>query len=90
MSYLGLVPQDFSHPLSLNVRVVVNSSSKMISGHELAGAMWALTALSLVLVTLRLYTRIRIVKFVGVEDYLYACTGVSLGLCDRERGYRLG
>ncbi|KAI0174502.1 hypothetical protein BJ166DRAFT_493020 [Pestalotiopsis sp. NC0098] len=52
----------------------------MISGHELAGAMWALTALSLVLVTLRLYTRIRIVKFVGVEDYLYACTGLLI-LC---------
>ncbi|KAI1134631.1 hypothetical protein F5Y05DRAFT_203539 [Hypoxylon sp. FL0543] len=48
----------------------------MHRGHELACAMWALTALSLTLVALRLYTRIRIVKFIGAEDYMYACTGV--------------
>ncbi|OTA99757.1 hypothetical protein M426DRAFT_324885 [Hypoxylon sp. CI-4A] len=48
----------------------------MQSGHELACAMWAMAALSLVLVVLRLYTRIRIVKFVGAEDYMYALTGV--------------
>lgn len=38
--------------------------------------MWAMAALSLTLVALRLYTRIRIVKFVGAEDYMYVCTGV--------------
>lgn len=37
--------------------------------------MWAMTAFTLALVALRLYTRVRIVKFVGVEDYMYACTG---------------
>lgn len=47
-------------------------------GYELACAMWAMTALSLALVALRLYTRIVVVKFVGAEDYMYACTGVSL------------
>ncbi|ETS77933.1 hypothetical protein PFICI_09995 [Pestalotiopsis fici W106-1] len=52
----------------------------MNSGHQLAGAMWALTALSLFLVALRLYTRIRIVKFIGVEDYLFATTGLLI-LC---------
>ncbi|KAI1859144.1 hypothetical protein JX265_010621 [Neoarthrinium moseri] len=52
----------------------------MNSGIHLACAMWALTALSLALVVLRLYTRIKIVKFVGVEDHLYAWTGV-LFLC---------
>jgi hypothetical protein len=49
----------------------------MNTGHQLAGAMWALTVLSLLLVALRLYTRIRIVRFVGIEDYLFATTGVS-------------
>ncbi|KAF3026567.1 hypothetical protein E8E14_014090 [Neopestalotiopsis sp. 37M] len=52
----------------------------MNTGHQLAGAMWALTALSLLLVALRLYTRIRIVKFVGIEDYLFATTGLLI-LC---------
>lgn len=49
----------------------------MHSGHQLAIAMWGMTGLSLVLVILRLYTRIRIVKFVGAEDYMYTLTGVS-------------
>lgn len=49
----------------------------MNPGIQLACAMWAMTALSLVLVALRLYTRIRVVKFVGLEDYMYALTGVS-------------
>ncbi|KAI4865713.1 hypothetical protein F4820DRAFT_447782 [Hypoxylon rubiginosum] len=35
-----------------------------------------MAALSLTLVALRLYTRIRIVKFVGAEDYMYVCTGI--------------
>ncbi|KAI1408643.1 hypothetical protein F5Y13DRAFT_172012 [Hypoxylon sp. FL1857] len=48
----------------------------MHRGHQLACAMWALAALSLALVALRLYTRIRIVKFIGAEDYMYTCTGV--------------
>lgn len=40
--------------------------------------MWAMTALSLGFVALRLYTRIHIVHFFGAEDYLYICTGVML------------
>ncbi|KAK6080874.1 hypothetical protein SCUP234_04972 [Seiridium cupressi] len=52
----------------------------MNSGIQLACAMWAMTALSLALVILRLYTRIKIVKFIGVEDHLYAWTGLLL-LC---------
>ncbi|KAI0008352.1 hypothetical protein F4779DRAFT_587347 [Xylariaceae sp. FL0662B] len=48
----------------------------MNSGLQLAYAMWALTALSLALVVLRLYTRIWLVKFIGSEDYMYACTGL--------------
>ncbi|KAI1373122.1 hypothetical protein F4677DRAFT_430311 [Hypoxylon crocopeplum] len=48
----------------------------MQPGYQLACAMWAMAALSLALVALRLYTRIRIVKFVGAEDYMYALTGV--------------
>lgn len=50
----------------------------MDPGVQLVSAMWALTTLSLVLVGLRLYTRIRIVKFIGAEDHLYAWTGVFL------------
>ncbi|KAK3896683.1 hypothetical protein C8A05DRAFT_39770 [Staphylotrichum tortipilum] len=50
----------------------------MQMGYSLAGAIWAMTALSLGFVALRLYTRIRITRFVGVEDYLYICTGVLL------------
>lgn len=50
----------------------------MDPGVQLVCAMWALTTLSLVLVALRLYTRIRIVKFIGAEDHLYAWTGVFL------------
>ena len=49
-------------------------------GVQLAVAMWAMTGFSLVLVILRLYTRIRIVKFVGSEDYMYATTGVSYSM----------
>ncbi|KAK0667675.1 hypothetical protein QBC41DRAFT_323488 [Cercophora samala] len=50
----------------------------MHAGHTLAIAMWAMTALSLGLVGLRLYTRIRIVRFVGIEDHLYAWTGIFM------------
>ncbi|KAK8054608.1 hypothetical protein PG994_009675 [Apiospora phragmitis] len=52
----------------------------MNPGLELVTAMWALTAFSLTLVVARLYTRRRIVKFVGIEDHMYAWTGVFL-LC---------
>ncbi|KAF3064266.1 hypothetical protein GL218_00964 [Daldinia childiae] len=48
----------------------------MHPGHQLAYAMWAMVILSLTLVALRLYTRIRIIKFVGAEDYMYACTSI--------------
>ncbi|KAI1341337.1 hypothetical protein F5Y15DRAFT_414451 [Xylariaceae sp. FL0016] len=48
----------------------------MHPGYTLACSMWALTAIALALVVLRLYTRIYIVKFVGVEDHLYAWTGL--------------
>ncbi|KAL8382180.1 hypothetical protein RB595_006118 [Gaeumannomyces hyphopodioides] len=47
-------------------------------GIQLACSMWALTLLSLALVAARLYTRIRIIKFVGAEDHMYAWTGVFL------------
>ncbi|KAK3315652.1 hypothetical protein B0H66DRAFT_347873 [Apodospora peruviana] len=47
-------------------------------GIQVAVALWAMTGLSLALVVLRLYTRIRIVKFVGTEDYLFATTGLFL------------
>ncbi|KAK3938887.1 hypothetical protein QBC46DRAFT_460024 [Diplogelasinospora grovesii] len=50
----------------------------MHHGLQLAIAMWAMTAISLGLVGLRLYTRIRIVKFVGLEDHLYVWTGLFL------------
>ncbi|KAB5549610.1 hypothetical protein GE09DRAFT_1174508 [Coniochaeta sp. 2T2.1] len=50
----------------------------MDPGVQLVCAMWTLTTLSLVLVVLRLYTRVRIVKFIGIEDHLYAWTGVFL------------
>ncbi|KAK3304873.1 uncharacterized protein B0T15DRAFT_558983 [Chaetomium strumarium] len=43
-----------------------------------AAAMWAMTALSLGLLALRLYTRLRIVRFVGAEDHLYFWTGLLL------------
>ncbi|KAK6858173.1 hypothetical protein PG995_005872 [Apiospora arundinis] len=52
----------------------------MNPGLILATAMWALTGFSLTLVVARLYTRRRIVKFVGIEDHMYAWTGVFL-LC---------
>jgi len=47
-------------------------------GNQVAIAVWAMTGLSLGLVALRLYTRIRIVRFVGAEDYLFVLTGLSL------------
>jgi hypothetical protein len=50
----------------------------MNRGLEVAIAMWAMTALSLALVALRLYTRVRIVKFVGIEDHLFVWTGIFL------------
>ncbi|KAI2462959.1 hypothetical protein F4781DRAFT_156209 [Annulohypoxylon bovei var. microspora] len=48
----------------------------MNPGYQLACATWVMVAFSLVLVVLRLYTRIRIVRFVGAEDYMYAWTGI--------------
>ena len=50
----------------------------MHQGYSMAAAMWAITALSLGFVGLRFYTRTRIVRYVGVEDYLYISTGVLL------------
>lgn len=61
----------------LNARPASHGPSNMNPGIQLACAMWGLTTFSLTLVVLRLYTRIWIVKFVGAEDYMYACTGVS-------------
>jgi hypothetical protein len=49
----------------------------MHPGYLLACALWGLTALSLALVVLRLYTRVYVVKFVGAEDYMYTATWVS-------------
>lgn len=50
----------------------------MDMGRSVAVAMWAMTALSLGFVTLRLYTRIRIVRFVAIEDHLYFWTGILI------------
>jgi hypothetical protein len=50
----------------------------MQRGTQLAAVMWVLTAVSLTLVALRLYTRVRIVRFVGAEDHMYAWTGAFL------------
>lgn len=50
----------------------------MHTGIQLAIAMWVLTAISLTLVALRLYTRIHIVRFVGIEDHMYAWSGLFL------------
>jgi len=55
-----------------------NASTTMNTGDELVIAMWAMTALTLALVVLRLYTRIVVVKFIGAEDYMYAGTGVLM------------
>ncbi len=54
------------------------ADAKMHRGHQLAITMWAMTALSLALVALRMYTRLRIVKFVGIEDHLFVLTGIFL------------
>jgi hypothetical protein len=53
-------------------------NAKMDPGVQLVTAIWVMTIVSLGLVALRLYTRIRIVRFVGTEDHLYAWTGVLL------------
>ncbi len=50
----------------------------MNPGYQLACSMWVMTALSLALVILRLYTRIHVIKFVGAEDHMYAWTFVFL------------
>lgn len=50
----------------------------MHRGIQVAIAMWAMTALSLILAGLRVYTRLRIVRFFGVEDHLFVWTGIFL------------
>ncbi|KAH7625147.1 hypothetical protein B0T09DRAFT_66577 [Sordaria sp. MPI-SDFR-AT-0083] len=45
---------------------------------EVVVAIWSMTLLSLSFMFLRLYTRIRIVKFIGTEDYVYVLTGLFL------------
>lgn len=48
-------------------------------GPWVIGAMWALTAVALVFVVLRAYTRIFIVKSFGIDDHVYNLAWVS---CD--------
>jgi len=50
----------------------------MHRGIQVAIAMWAMTVLSLILAGLRVYTRLRIVRFFGVEDHLFIWTGIFL------------
>jgi len=50
----------------------------MHPGIQLATGVWGMTLLSLLLIIARLYTRVRIVKFVGPEDHVYAWTGIFL------------
>lgn len=48
-------------------------------GPRVIGAMWALTVVALVFVVLRAYTRIFIVKSLGIDDHVYNLAWVS---CD--------
>ncbi|KAK1834617.1 hypothetical protein QBC39DRAFT_389323 [Podospora conica] len=50
----------------------------MHRGITVAISMWVMTALSLILAGLRVYTRLRIVRFFGVEDHLFVWTGIFL------------
>ncbi|KAI2777749.1 hypothetical protein F4815DRAFT_479838 [Daldinia loculata] len=70
------MPSFSSTYLTFPASIVPTGHLAMHPGHHLAYAMWAMAALSLALVALRLYTRIRIIKFVGAEDYMYACTSI--------------
>jgi hypothetical protein len=47
-------------------------------GHSVAVALWVMTFLSLTLVALRVYIRIRLVHFFVIEDHLYLWTGIWL------------
>lgn len=46
-------------------------------GATIVATMWAETAITLVFVALRLYTRIRINRTVGWDDYLISLSSVS-------------
>lgn len=55
------------------------SSAKMLAGKGIRAiaVMWAMTAISFILVPLRLYTRIYIVKALGVDDHVFNLAWVS-------------
>lgn len=38
---------------------------------KMLAVLWSLTALALVFVTLRLYTRVRVIRAYGLDDYFY-------------------
>ncbi|KAL2265856.1 hypothetical protein VTJ83DRAFT_6956 [Remersonia thermophila] len=50
----------------------------MERGTQVSLALWGMTGLALILVALRIYIRIRIVRFFVLEDYLYLSTFVWL------------
>ena len=49
-------------------------------GGETLVLMWTLSGIALLMVLLRLYTRLAIVRSVGVDDYAYAIAGVGRAL----------
>lgn len=51
-------------------------------GPWVIGAMWSLTAVALVFVVLRAYTRIFVVKSFGIDDHVYNLAWVR---CDTNR-----
>ena len=52
-------------------------------GPAILGVMWALTMITLALVTMRMYIRIHIVKAFGLDDWLIALSMVYKPQADR-------
>ena len=46
-------------------------------GVGIVATMWALTGLTFIFVILRIYTRIVVVKFFGIDDHVYNVAFVS-------------
>ena len=47
------------------------------TGKRAIAAMWVLTFIAFLCVTVRLYTRKYIIRQIGLDDYVYTLSGVS-------------
>jgi hypothetical protein len=75
IDFVSATPRESDLPLSIQFleEFYLAIQSKMMGGKgpRSIAVMWLMTSLSLILVILRLYTRIFVVKAVGIDDHVF-------------------